>query len=185
MRLRMRARVGVVVAAVSAAVLAGCGGSDAPEGSPAPSAATSSAAPSAPALPAAAEGQGPRAAEAFVRHYVDLINHGLETLDERPLVAESTQDCDLCRGFARILAGVDAKGGSYEGGQWGLRGIERRPHGVPGEYNFRALIRVSEETIRYPDDEDATHPQREAYFNFIVRENDAGFAMIRIIGGAQ
>ena len=62
---------------------AGCSDEAAPSGSPVPSD-SSSATPSAsvPALPDAARGRSPEAAEAFVRHYVDLINYA--TADARP-----------------------------------------------------------------------------------------------------
>ncbi len=87
------ALVGLVVAL--AVGLAGCSDDPAPSGSPQPTA-SSSATPSAsvPTLPEAAKGDGPKAAEAFVRHYVDLINYGLATLDSRPLAEASTEECD-------------------------------------------------------------------------------------------
>ena len=73
----------VVVAATALLLSLTACSEDAPKASPAPTSPTTSASPSAPALPLAAQGKGPKAAEAFVRHYVDLINYGLRTLDER------------------------------------------------------------------------------------------------------
>jgi hypothetical protein len=179
----MRARVGVVAAAVTAAVLAGCGGSDAPEGSPAPSAATSSAAPSAPPLPAAAEGQGPRAAEAFVRHYVDLINHGLETLDERGLAQASAEGCAACQYFIEALKTTRERQGYYEGGDWKIVELTRYPHGVEGEHNVRAQVEISAEKVVHRNPRDVAQiPERRTVYNFIVAQRDGAFFVTRIIG---
>ncbi len=71
----MRHLVAAAVAALLLPTLGGCAGDEAPEASPATSASSTSTSAAVPTLPAAATGTGPKAAEAFVRHYVDLINH--------------------------------------------------------------------------------------------------------------
>lgn len=183
-RARYAAAAGLVVLS---GALVGCSGEAAPQGSPAPSTSVaSSATPTAPTLPAEAKGTSPQAAEAFVRHYVDLINYSLRTLDGKPMLEASAESCELCKGFARIVADVERRNGRFEGGDWRIRELQIRPHGVPRERNVMALVAVSEETIRYARKGKTTrYPQREASFNFIVREGSTGMTVVRILGGAR
>jgi hypothetical protein len=185
----VRARVVVFLAAGGLLLpgLAACS-DDAPEASPAPSASASASesAPAAPELPAAAKGDGPKAAEAFVRHYVDLINHALETLDHRPLALASTTGCEACQYFTTALRTTKNRNGHYEGGHWRVLALEDYPHGADGEYNIRARVRIEAERVIHRQPRDvARFPQRESIYNFIVRERGQALQVSRIIGVEQ
>jgi alkylhydroperoxidase family enzyme len=180
----MRARVGVVVAAVTAAVLAGCGGSDAPEGSPAPSAATSSAAPSAPPLPAAAEGQGPRAAEAFVRHYVNLINHAIATLDPGPLRAASGNGCSACMAMARATDQLREAGRAYEGGEWSISQM-RELSRQSDRRQIRSVIDIADLTVVDSDGSRDEVSGHQTQFTFDIVRRAEGWRVLQMVGVSQ
>lgn len=110
-------------------VLAGCGGD--PEAPPDPTATTSGVSttpstpptPSAPALPEAAMANTKAGAIAFVRHYVELINHAQRTGDVEVLAAVESPKCKSCTSVRDYLSGIYAKGGSITGGRWLVRHV--------------------------------------------------------------
>jgi len=121
---RVRA-VGAV--AVFAAVLSGCSG-DEPAPAPTTSASataeatpTQSAPPTAPAiqppptLPPEATTQDAAGAEAFVRHWFDLVNYGYNTGDTDPLQAASSSLCIECDSYVERILEVTGFGSYIEG----------------------------------------------------------------------
>lgn len=104
-------------------VLAGCGGD--PEAPPDPTATTSGVSttpstpptPSAPALPEAAMANTKAGAIAFVRHYVDLINHAQRTGDVEVLAAVEAAGCESCASGRKYLRDVYGAGGHINGGE--------------------------------------------------------------------
>lgn len=105
--------------------LAACGGDD-PDTKPSPTkSASASSSPSesptastAPSLPADAEENTKAGAIAFVKHYVDLVNHLQFKGDATPLRQASAKSCVKCKGVADGLVGLYANGGHVEGGAW-------------------------------------------------------------------
>ncbi|MGW6198142.1 DUF6318 family protein [Kribbella sp. NPDC055110] len=72
--------------------------------------------PSGPPLrPATANGLSLAAAEAFVRHYVDLMNYASQTGDGRPLLAASDGGCEGCKQYADFTAKINASNGGLSG----------------------------------------------------------------------
>jgi hypothetical protein len=57
-----------------------------------------------PTLPAAAEGTSPRAAKAFVRHWVATMNYATATGDTAPLLELSSESCASCESAARRIS---------------------------------------------------------------------------------
>ncbi len=177
------ALVGLVVALVVG--LAGCSDDPAPSGSPQPTA-SSSATPSAsvPTLPEAAKGDGPKAAEAFVRHYVDLINYGLATLDSDPLAEASTEDCDGC-----ATASPDA----YRDDRRARRSLRGwRVDAQPSHECRRARDRAYDVRVessgrwwrwrrRIPKARVARLPKRQDGYNFIVVQAPDGPSITQIL----
>ena len=182
----MRRMVAAAVAALLLPGLVGCGGDDAPEASPAPKTSSSTTAASAPTLPAEARGSGPKAAEAFVRHYVDLINHGLDSLNGTPLKAASTSDCQACLYFIEAFDTTKQRAGRYEGGEWTIARLERMPRTADGDFNIRAWLDIAGGRViqEGPRDVATFSPQQTAY-NFIVVQNPSGLAVKRIAGVSQ
>ena len=88
---------------------------------------SSSPSATAPALPDAARGTSPRAAKAFVRHYVELLNFAAASGDTTEARLASLSACESCES---ILAKVDAvygKGGSIDGEGWDVISIKYQP----------------------------------------------------------
>lgn len=114
-----RRLIGVVVLLVA---LAGCGGDPQadPPPSPSPSATPVSTTPSAPAMPDAAKENSKAGAIAFVRHYVELINHLQRTGDNAPLRDASLPTCKSCKAVARAAGAIYGVGGHVEGGDWSI-----------------------------------------------------------------
>jgi len=148
--------VGLVAALVlGVPALTACS-DDPPSGSPPPSTSSSPSASSPtatssptgpPTLPASARGTTPEAAEAFVRHYVDLINYGLETLDSEPLRASSNPDCDACRNLVEALDLTERAAGSHSGGRWTLSDLTVVPETARGLSQVRAVVGISRDRI--------------------------------------
>lgn len=149
---RVTGRTGVLPSAALAAVLvvglvvglAGCEGEAKPSPLPDPSssaASPSSASPSAsasaaPSLPAAAKGRTAKSAEAFARHYIDLINYLGATGDSEPLAAVSAPSCSVCEAVIDEAQRVYGEGGRFEGGTW----TSRRPSTALGSNGRNALV---------------------------------------------
>lgn len=115
-------------AAALALVLAGCGGD--PESTPSPEVtlttpvdASASASP-APTLPAAAQADTKAGAIAFVKHYVELINHAQATGDVDQV--EDVED-PACRSCAAARDGLEdhySSGGTIHGGEWSIEAVQ-------------------------------------------------------------
>lgn len=129
-RHRVRA-VGAALGLVSVVTLSGCAGEEPVE--PPPLAAPTTASPSAtptpspsgpPTLPPEARGTSDKAAIAFVRHWIDLVNYAGDTLDTRPLRVVSAPSCDGCLGGIRALESIRSRGGKLLNHQWTIRSTE-------------------------------------------------------------
>jgi hypothetical protein len=68
-----------------------------------------------PERPSAAQGLTLSAAEAFVHHYVDLLNHASATGDTQPLLAASDGGCRQCKIYADYVRRVNAANGGLRG----------------------------------------------------------------------
>lgn len=107
-------------------VLAGCGGD--PEASPDPTATTSAVSttpstpptPSAPALPDAAMANTKAGAIAFVRYYVEVINHAQITGELTSLRSLAADGCRPCARIRKELTRIYDAGGHIEGGRWAV-----------------------------------------------------------------
>jgi hypothetical protein len=99
--------------------------------STAPAATPPSASPTAtpPELPRAATGTDRAAAKAFVRHYIDLVNHAMATGDVAPVVEASGQACESCEAVVDRVQEVYEQGGSIESQGWKITVISP----VPGQ----------------------------------------------------
>jgi hypothetical protein len=131
-----RRAVTPVVALVLCGALSGCSDH---AGSPKPLApATSSATPSPtatsrtspspsvkgpPTMPAAARGTSKASAEAFVRHYVGLINYAMFSGDTKPMLLAALRQCTTCRAVASSIDDLYGRAGHVQGDGWQVRRI--------------------------------------------------------------
>lgn len=118
-----RAVLGAVALLIVVAVLlmlTGCGGDPKADPSPSPSSpATSpvSTTPSAPVMPEEAKADSKAGAIAFVKYYVELINHAQATGTVDQLLAAESVDCKSCASGRKYIANVYDSGGHIEGGE--------------------------------------------------------------------
>ena len=116
--------VGLAAAGV---LLSGCGG-DSPEPKPLPkdSKSSASASPSAtpPVMPAAAKKKTKAGAEAFVEHYIEVVNYAGESGSTRELQTLSLNTCVKCKALADGIAKVYSDGGRIVGGGWKVDGFK-------------------------------------------------------------
>lgn len=121
-----RARVvgSALVVALGAIWLSGC---DSDAAAPPPMetstrspSATPSPTPTAPTLPAEAKGTTEASAEAFVRHYIDVLNYAGRSGDTAALSALSADTCESCLNIISRIDNVYAAGGSIEGDGWAV-----------------------------------------------------------------
>ena len=112
-------------AAALLVLLAGCGGDPKADPSPTPSETPVSPTPSptAPTMPAAAAENSKAGAIAFVRYYIELINHLQRTGDSAPLRQAALPTCKSCKSVIRAAEGIYATGGHVEGGAWSITDI--------------------------------------------------------------
>ncbi|MEV0283318.1 DUF6318 family protein [Kribbella sp. NPDC050820] len=68
-----------------------------------------------PSRPSAADGLTLAAAEAFIRHYIDLMNYASQTGDGAPLLAASESGCEGCKQYAAFAAKVNGANGGLSG----------------------------------------------------------------------
>lgn len=145
--------VGAVVAVgLLGGSLSGCGGTTDAGPPPSPSATPStspsaSPSPTAPVMPDAARENTKAGAVAFVRHYVDLINHAQATGDTKALAAVEDRGCDSCRSGRRYLDSV-YENGRITGGAWSLStvlGTVRNP--ATDGYNVDVVVRFGPQVI--------------------------------------
>ena len=131
------------VAGLAAAglLLSGCGG-DSPEPKPLPkeskSSPSSSPTPTPPEMPAAAKKKTKAGAEAFVEHYVQLINYAGESGSTRGLQGLSLSTCVKCKALADGIAKIYANGGRIVGGGWKV--VRFKHYGMDRDHYFLDAI---------------------------------------------
>lgn len=145
---RRRVRTLAAVLTVAACVASGCTDpasepkplpSSSPTATPSVSPSTSPR-PAAPTLPPEANGGTPKAAEAFARHYVDLINYAMHSGDTAPLRRLTKSSCSTCRVIAADIDGIYAKSGHIERGDW--RVSNAKSLSKPAGSDQRVLLKI-------------------------------------------
>jgi hypothetical protein len=167
----------VVGAALLASVVlvAGCGGD--PKADPSPSTSTAppsvTPTPTPPALPDAAKLADTAGAIAFVKYYVDAVNHATGTGDTSALRGASSAGCESCRG---VLAKVDdlySAGGHSEGGVWRLVEVRVSHAGMP--WRVLGHLTYPSQRIVKPGQADETFPPGEYDMEFTLRYRNGGW----------
>jgi hypothetical protein len=175
-------------ALLPALVLSGCGtgGSAAPEPKPLERVAASaspSATPGPPRLPAVTRGDSERAAAAFVKHYIDVLNYAARTLDTEPMLALSSSDCAACSSISDLLLDVEASGGHIEGGAWSVLEVIALPHPTAGQRKMHVVIQAEPQRMyESPAQEPRAFPGGRTLFTFSVKVRARGWEVLRIEG---
>ncbi|QWC84908.1 hypothetical protein KLP28_15385 [Nocardioidaceae bacterium] len=154
----LRTAATVAATTVAAVVFAGCSGeTNSPTGTtttaaPSPSSTatatpspTPSPTPATPTLPAAAQGSGKQAAEAFARYWVATLNASGERLDGSALRRISAETCGACLGIADSMDSIREQEGFSEGGTWKVL----RAGAIRSEGFVEVSMRIESEPQRY------------------------------------
>lgn len=144
-----------------------------------PTTETSTAAPVEPTLPPEAEGKGPKAAEAFVRHYYDTVNYAQTTGDTKHLRSLGAVMCDACNGGADAIDRIKGEGGTIEGGDYTVSQATvtgRRTVPDSGAL-FYLTVRVTstEQKVSGTKDLDGTYGGGATRLRFEIANSDVGF----------
>lgn len=162
-----RVRRSLAVACVLPLLLAACSEDEPEPKMPKPTASTSPAAeetpvgPVEPTLPPEAEGDGVKAAEAFVPFFYETVDYAQTTGATKPLRDLSVPTCRSCKGGAEVIDRIHKSGGTITGGEHTVERAEvtgtRR---IPGEGSiFYLAVDVShtEQTVEGSKDLDGTY----------------------------
>jgi hypothetical protein len=78
-------------------------------------------------MPSAAQGTSAKAAKAFVRYWVSLLNYAGATGDSGGLKAASASKCSECHAVIDTIEKVHAAGGYFKGDGWSVRTLKYQP----------------------------------------------------------
>jgi hypothetical protein len=147
-----RSLVGAAGALAALLVLAGCGGDPKADPSPSPSTPSVSTTPSptAPVMPAAASENTKAGAIAFVRYYIELINHAQATGDVAALAAVEEPGCKSCTQGREYIQGIYSAGGHIENGQLRVRVLSVLRNAAINGWTVDARLSFGPQTVIKP-----------------------------------
>ncbi|WP_420819123.1 DUF6318 family protein [Nocardioides iriomotensis] len=177
--------------AVAAAGLLGFGtsactsGDDPPKPAPLPTESpspTGSSSEAPPSLPADAGGSSTRAAKAFARHFVDLVNYASATGDVEAINAVASDSCRVCRGMADGIQDVYSKGGHLEGDGWRVLGTKVLSGGRENERAISLTLLVSSQR-RYekPNSEPIVSDEIRGILDIYMRSTENSWTISRLV----
>lgn len=141
-------RACAVAACVPLLVLTACSGDDEGDAGDEPSSTTSSGTGlDQPSLPARAEQDSPAGAQAFVRHWVDALNHAGATGTTDYLRSLSADSCTTCDRLATGIEDLYGKGGRLQSDGWQVLGTRVVPGTPDDEAALRLRVRRPPEAV--------------------------------------
>lgn len=139
-----------MVLPILAMVLMACSGeTEPPEESPEPTPEVT-----APALPELAEDDSPAGAEAFARHYIEVLNYSALTGDTALLEELSADDCSGCIKYIELYKSTYENGGYFKNSDWSVEDTEVWQ--LAGGYDVALDISTREGTSRASDVDEVT-----------------------------
>lgn len=100
-----------------------------------------------PTMPAEARGTSKASAEAFVRHWVDVLNYSGSAGDSRSLRRLGKRNCQDCDAIADYIDSIGKAHGIILGRGWTLRSTGTPHQESGGGFSVRAVIRVNPQTV--------------------------------------
>lgn len=167
-----------MVGLVMGAALMACGAEsqrpDRPVSNPPPSAPSAPSAPTlaSPDLPDLSRSRGQAGAEAFVRHYVALVNYAQATGDTDGLAAAGAQGCRACADFVTRIEQVYGLGGSIKSTGLAIRRLFSTPV-AKGVWLVSVEARSGSETVTLPAEPGRSVPSERIRLNFTVEFSQA------------
>jgi hypothetical protein len=102
-----------------------------------------------PERPPAAEGLTLAAAEAFIRHYIDLMNYASQTGDTSALTAASEGGCRRCQQYADFVKKVNEANGGLSGDyRERVKEVSELVRGGSGRLGGSAIVTIGAYTTK-------------------------------------
>lgn len=178
-------RLLTTAALLATLALSGCSGdgeatTPTPTPSPSVTSPTASPSPTPPALPDAARAHTPEGAEAFVRHFWEVVDYASTNLDPEAIKTLIEPGCTGCFGGHDAIAEVRDGGGRLIGGGTDLSDV--RVHlGRAGQRAIavvRAYADTQHQTVDYPGTEkDRTNPAAKVRFEMVLHQRPASWSV--------
>jgi hypothetical protein len=108
-------------------------------------------------MPVEARGTSKKSAKAFVRYYVDVLNHAAATGDTTDLRSSSDPDCRACRGIYSKIDKVYDSGGFFRGEGWEIERMRVVRTPEPGRVVVQADVAVAPQDVRPGRREEVEH----------------------------
>lgn len=147
-----------------------------------PTPAPSPTGPVEPTLPPEAQGDDAAAAEAFVRHFWEMVNFAQATGRTQTLEDLAATNCAACSGGSeRIRKAYDA-GGRMEGGALALVAVESKAYQAGDRNGFLVTVEaeVEPQKITVPGAEPETYPGGPARIRLVVERAGPGWRVARM-----
>ena len=184
--LTRRSIAGCAMAVLAPFALAACdagGGEPEPEFTDSSSAAStessatdepSPSGPVEPTLPAEAEEDSRTGAEAFIRHYWEVVNYAQKTGDTDPLKVIQFEHCEPCTAATRSVEKIYRRGGRVSGGSYKV--IRARATETPtGSWAVVVRLRVGRQIVTGAGDMDQEYEPGTTTDLFTVRRTPQGW----------
>jgi len=165
-------RTAAALVVVPLFALASCGGDPhkpppyTPSPTPTESTSPTPTGPVAPTLPTAAKKHTRAGAEAYVRYYVDVLNHATATVDPPTLAKVTPKDCDGCQNILETLQGYADSDSVVKGGKWTVNSSGRGYPHAGSEYSFVTTIDIAKQTITDGNGKTTKYPGGHPNFTF-------------------
>ena len=172
-----------VIVASSALLLAGCSQRDVagsiesspsssesnrtepPTAAPTPSETTTV---EAPAMPVLAKQQSNAGAKAFIRYYIDVLNHSHRSQTSQLLRSLGTPTCPVCDILAAGIDGIRKAGGVQRGGGWTVTDIRLLPRSDDRHPNYLVDIDVASGSVKRSS-EDSRHTIPPSHLRYVFQ----------------
>jgi hypothetical protein len=148
--------------------------------SPAPADPTSSTTSAPPDLPADAQKNSARGAEAFVKFFWRMVNYAQTSGETESLSALANPRCKACSAGVQYLDDVFARGGVITGGATRVSDVRSRPFqiGSSSGYAVTAVVRNTKQSVDFPgDSSDESYPADTISTRFFVEWTPEGWSV--------
>lgn len=165
-------------------LLGGCADDEPVPKTPATSVPTSTATetptePVEPTLPPEAEGDGPEAAEAFVRHYYAMVNYAQATGDTAALSDLGLRSCEACEGGLQFIQKIYNRGGKNVGGDYSVVSTEvdgrRRVSKTVSYFTLSVVTSHTHQEVSGAGDMDRIYEPGKSTLSFEVVRDPTGW----------
>jgi len=153
-----------------AAALSACSGPD----DPAESTPSSTPAPTAPTMPEIAHDDSVAGAEAFVSHYIDVLNYAAVTGETDELRRLSADDCSGCAKYIDLFEQTYSDGGYFTGGEWSVEDIHIEfDKAVDEQYATVDVAIAAGSQKSAPEDAETDTPTNRVTVVFALHDSEA------------